>query len=246
VVLNIIYATSLLSSVANLSAVTFDRYLAVMRPLTYTATISKCFIKILAAVWGVGLICALLPLTWYKSSNMVFLQVYQFFVLVFGIVIPFILIFVGYLRISRQVRNCVKRELTRSIVDKTEYVKCKNVSSEAKLARVFIAIAVMFVLSWLPVIHVTVVMAIGKPKLMVKALNKCSPFSLALGSLVNPMLYSFMKPDFKRVLRKILVQIFCDRRDFSYGRRERSGSDVLKPELVVNSKRGTSFVTSEI
>ncbi|EDO34723.1 predicted protein [Nematostella vectensis] len=245
VALNVMYSVSLLSSVANLCAVTYDRYLAVLQPLRYTPTIAKYFFRILVGVWVTGLVSAVIPLTWFPSTSGVIHQVYQFVMLVAGIIIPYTFIFICYWRIYKQVRICVakERKLSRLVCDRVELTKCRRISSEAKLAKVFIVISVMFVLSWLPVIYVTAVIAIGKPELMIKALNSSSPFTLALGSLVNPILYSFLKPDFKFAIRKLVQSLFRGDRYYKDVTRKKSSGDISRLEVTMLSQRHSSIVT---
>ena len=79
----------------------------------------------------------------------------------------------------------------------------KNISSEEKLAQVFIIVAVMFVLSWLPIHYMTIVYEIGRLDLILNYLRIISLFTISLGSLVNPIVYSFLKPDFRKSIRHI-------------------------------------------
>lgn len=208
VALNILYTTALVGSVANLSAVTFDRHLACMKPFNYAEIIAKYFGTIVTLCWITAVTSAVLPVCWLDSDVAALaLKIYQFCILILGIAAPYIWIFLCYLRIFRQVRKIVKREkeITNSVHGRSLNESTANrVSSEAKVAKVFGVIAVMFVLSWLPIIWTTLVYAIGKPHLLPEAITVLSPFTLAFGSIINPVIYSFMKPDFRTVGRKLL------------------------------------------
>jgi len=208
VALNILYTTALVGSVANLSAVTFDRHLACMKPFNYAEIIAKYFGTIVTLCWITAVTSAVLPVCWLDSDVAALaLKIYQFCILILGIAAPYIWIFLCYLRIFRQVRKIVKREkeITNSVHGRSLNESTANrVSSEAKVAKVFGVIAVMFVLSWLPIIWTTLVYAVGKPHLLPEAITVLSPFTLAFGSIINPVIYSFMKPDFRTVGRKLL------------------------------------------
>ncbi|XP_020624272.1 D(1)-like dopamine receptor [Orbicella faveolata] len=208
VALNILYTTALVGSVANLSAVTFDRHLACMKPFNYAEIIAKYFGTIVTLCWLTAVTSAVLPVCWLDSDVAALaLKIYQFCILILGIAAPYIWIFLCYLRIFRQVRKIVKREkeITNSVHGRSLNESTANrVSSEAKVAKVFGVIAVMFVLSWLPIIWTTLVYAVGKPHLLPEAITVLSPFTLAFGSIINPVIYSFMKPDFRTVGRKLL------------------------------------------
>jgi len=208
VALNVLYTTALVGSVANLSAVTFDRHLACMKPFNYEEIIAKYFGAIVTLCWITAVTSAVLPVCWLDSDVAALaLKIYQFCILVLGIAAPYIWIFICYLRIFRQVRKIVRREkqITKSVRGRSlNESTAKRVSSEAKVAKVFGVIAVMFVLSWLPIIWTTLVHAVGKPHLLPEAMTALSPFTLAFGSIINPVIYSFMKPDFRTVCKKLL------------------------------------------
>lgn len=211
VLLNILYTTALVGSVANLTAVTFDRHLACTQPFNYNNIIAKYFVKIVVFCWITAVTSALLPLSWAGSpSAALALKIYQFCILILGIAAPYTCIFLSYLRIFRQIYKIVKREKELAMSLQGSHHPCertRRISSEAKVAKVFSAIAVMFVLSWLPIIWTTLVYAIGKPHLLPKAMLYLSPFTLAFGSIINPILYSFMKPDFKHVCKRLFCLI---------------------------------------
>ena len=204
-VTNVMFATGLLTSMYNLCGVTYDRYLAVKKPLIYIQVISKHMPRIVVLTWISSCAMAALPLAWQGKQNMNYLMIYQFCLIAIWIVLPSSLIFVCYYHIVLQVRKCVKREKemlhTCSLSMKEER---KRVSTEAKVARVFIVIAVTFICCWFPLLFITTAFAVGKASSIPAILGKFYPFTMAVSSLVNPFLYCFMKPDFKLVLKKIL------------------------------------------
>lgn len=206
-VLNVLFTTALVGSVANLTAVTFDRHLACTQPFDYQNIIARYFIKIVAFCWTAAVISALLPLSWLESNSAALaLRIYQFGILIICIVAPYTWIFLCYLRLFWQVHKIVKRERKMAVHVRGAHQCCertKRVCSEAKIAKVFCVIAFLFVVSWLPIIWTTFVYAIGKPYLMPKVIHSLSSFTLAVGSVINPILYSFLKPDFRNVYKNI-------------------------------------------
>lgn len=203
-VTNVMFATGLLTSMYNICGVTYDRYLAVNKPLVYIQVISKHLPRIVALTWISSFAMAALPLAWQGKNKMSYLMVYQLCLVAVWIVLPSLLIFIWYCRIVIQVRKCVKREKeilhVHSVSVREER---KRVSTEAKVASVFAIITVTFICCWFPLIFITTAFAVGKVASIPLILAKLSPFTMALSSLVNPFLYCFMKPDFKLVLKKI-------------------------------------------
>jgi len=194
---------TLLSGVFNLAAVTFDRYVSVLKALQYESIMRKNFTRMIIASWLLAIFLSLIPLIWNTDTDMLVHKIYVLGVIAMGVLLPFAFIFTGYFKIFQQVKRSVKREkaITAS-VRKTLDRKNKN-SSEAKLAQVFVIVAVMFGLSWLPVQYMTIVHEIGHPDLIPNDLSIVSMFTIALGSLVNPIVYSFLKPDFRKAIRHI-------------------------------------------
>ena len=244
VVLGYLVSITLLSGVFNLTAVTFDRYIAVLKALQYENFMRKNFTIMIFSSWLGALVISLIPLIWGTDTAKLTHKIFVISELALCVLLPYILIFTGYIKIFQQVKQSLKREraITAS-VRKTLHQK-NIISSEAKLAQVFIIVAVMFVLSWLPIQYMTIVYEIGRRDLIPDYLNIVSLFTVALGSLVNPIVYSFLKPDFRKSIR----HMFCYRRKNLFGSNgtaARSGSShlsatsSLKTRVTANVKNAS-------
>ncbi|EDO32200.1 predicted protein [Nematostella vectensis] len=212
IALNIIYALVLFCGVSNLCAVTFDRYLAVLKPFKYQAVISKFFKAIIPVIWLVSLAIALLPaLAWHGEVKSLVNKVYIFITFIVCAILPFFFIMYAHVRIYMSVHKCVQKERKLSLCAtqaatqnaRERRRQMRKLSSEAKVAKVFAIAAIMFILSWFPVLFYTIAAAVDRIGVVPPWIFVISPFTLALGSLVNPVLYSFMKPDFRRALKKM-------------------------------------------
>lgn len=207
--LNVLYSIVLFVGATNLCAVTFDRYLAISYPFSYAETIAKVFKILVPSIWVLSVVIACIPLTWEGDTKLVSTRIYICVVLAVCIVFPYILIVYANFKIFRFVRQCVRRERELSISSSSMKSRLKQngvrkVSSEAKVARVFAIASLMFVLSYFPTLFYTVAATFGYIYIVPDLLLHFSPFCVVLGSLVNPVLYSFMKPDFRRAVNKIL------------------------------------------
>ncbi|XP_031556985.1 probable G-protein coupled receptor No9 [Actinia tenebrosa] len=212
IAINILYALVLFCGVWNICAVTYDRYLAVVRPFSYRTVIPKFFKISLPLIWTLSLTIASLPaFAWKGNINLLINKVYIFFTFFFCAVLPFTIIIYANLRIFMTVRKCVKKERELSISTeaprqdvKDSKHRAKKISTEAKVAKVFAIAASMLILSWFPVFIHSGAFVFNNPGIVPKEILNISPFTIALGSLVNPILYSFMKPDFRHAIEKIL------------------------------------------
>lgn len=212
-VLGYVVSITLLSGVFNLTAVTFDRYIAVIKALQYENFMRKSFTRMIYSSWLASLSISFIPLIWGTDTSKLAHKIFVISELSLCVLLPYLLIFTGYFKIFQQVKRSVRREreITAS-VRKTMNQK-DNLSSEAKLAQVFIIVAVMFVLSWLPIQYMTILYEIGRADLIPDYLRFISLVTVALGSLINPIVYSFLKPDFRKSIRHIL----CHRKRKRFG-----------------------------
>ena len=191
----------LLSGVANICAVTYDRYVAIIKPLLYPYLAPKFFKKAIVASWLIPTIYTVLPLAWDKNPTKTIHIVYLVCLELFGVIVPYIFITVAYVRIFRQVR----RSLTmRKESAREQRKERRRISSDAKVAKVFCIVSTAFLLSWLPILYLTTVYNVfNRPGLVPGVLDTISLFTLAFSSLVNPLMYAFLKPDFKVVIRNL-------------------------------------------
>lgn len=208
-IMGYLVSITLLSGVFNLAAVTFDRYISVLKALHYESLMRKNFLKMIISTWAASLVISLVPLIWDTDGDKLVHKVFVLTVLTPCVLVPYMFIFTGYLKIFQQVKRSVARERAITASVRKNLLRQKNkISSEAKLAQVFIIVAVMFVLSWLPIQFMTIAYEIGRRDLIPNHLSTVSLFTVALGSLVNPIVYSFLKPDF----RKCIQHVFRHRR----------------------------------
>jgi len=192
----------LLSGVANHCCITFDRFIAVHHPLSYAYIAEKYFTKILLAAWIVAVAFSLLPLCWNTDYTLPVHQGYIFVEIVVFIFVPYLLIFAAYCLIFKKLREHFKllKETTVSIPRREQ---TRRLATEAKVAKVCLILIATFVLCWLPIIYMTSATAVGRFEIVPVILPTVSKFTLALSSLINPLLYSFKKEDFKIALKKV-------------------------------------------
>lgn len=179
--------------------VTWDRYIAVAKPFNYKKIVKCHFTKLIIVTWATALVISLLPLTWQADSNGVIHKVYLFCLMGFFVVIPYAAVFSAYYQIGQHLKKHRRKLRNHS----TMSLSSRKMKSEAKVTKVFLVIVIIFVLSWLPIIYMTTVTSVNRSDLSPVALQKVSLFTVALSSLANPLLYAFMKEDFRREFKKV-------------------------------------------
>lgn len=205
----------LLTGVANVCAVTLDRYLAITKPFIYYDVMTRHFVKFIVGSWVLPLVISIIPLIWNSHLGLAH-KIYLFLLQGLGVVVPYIFVCIAYYLIFHEARHIVRRLRRESSLswrnheDNNKGRKNSNdVASEAKVAKMFALIAISFILSWMPVLYLTSVMsAVDKPGLVDELsplwLRDFSLFTVALGSMVNPVIYSFFKPDFRSIIKRML------------------------------------------
>ena len=228
VVTNYLVCLILLWGVANLCAVTCDRYIAILKPLEYPYRAPKILKRALILSWLLPIIYALLPLFWDTNADLKIHKAYMVCLEFFGVVVPYIFITFAYMRIFKQVQRSftMKKNMESLRVHKSER---RRISSDAKVAKVFSIVASAFLLCWLPIICITTADIINKYDEIPHALLIVSFFTIATSSLVNPLMYAFLKPDFKLAIRT------CFRR----GARTNTGSTIRSLPLASLTAVGT-------
>lgn len=195
---------SLLVGVANVVCVTYDRYLSISSPLTYTMDIQHRFKKMIVLSWVVPILYSLIPLLWKTNTDHIAHKIYLFVMQICGVIIPFMFIFAVYFYIFKQVKKCSKRLQTELTDQRTVTNKKTHLFIELKVARVFIAIASIFLCCWAPVLYLTTADTIGYANLVPPIIHILAFYMLALESLVNPFIYCFLKPDIQAALKRTL------------------------------------------
>ena len=201
-------ALILLSGVANICAVTYDRYVAIIKPLLYPSLAPKIFKRALVVSWLIPTIYTVLPLAWDTNPAKTIHFVYVVCLEFFGVVVPYIFITFAYVRILRKVRHSLTMrknfESTRQ-----QRKKRRRVSSDAQVAKVFCIVSTAFLLSWLPVLYSTTVYSVlNRPDLIPVVLDTISPFTIATSSLVNSLIYAILKSDVRVVIRNFCRKNF--------------------------------------
>lgn len=190
----------LLASIFNLCAVTYERYIALTKPFGYRTIMNK---KKTAAIiflsWFVPLIICLLPIAWKENPMSDYHKVYLITVVLAFVLLPCIGMVWVYAKLLKIVRNFIQRNRRRtSHGNKTG----ERAGTEEKAARVFAIILGMFLLCWLPFMYINVCHAFQLNHLITNGLSYTSFFTLLLNTILDPLIFAFLKRDFKERIFK--------------------------------------------
>ena len=159
----------------------------------------------LLTAWSVAVAFSLLPLCWNTDYTLAIHQVYIFIEIIVFIFIPYLFMFIAYCLIFKKLRDHFKM-LRETTISMTRREEARRLSTEAKVAKVCLILVATFVLCWLPIIYMTSATAVGRLEIVPVILPTVSKFTLALSSLINPLLYSFKKEDFRSAVKKVFTR----------------------------------------
>jgi len=204
---------SLASSIYNLLAISYDRALAVYKPLHYSVVMTRRrAVFIIIIIWSLTLTVALIRNCWNHTLTGSELSAindkYNAILLVVVLLIPCIIISVVNIKIILTIRKQVHQVFTlgnSQDADKSTI----STESQTEMARKWkgtmacAAVVFVFVVSWIPRISFNIrsVITTISPHTL---LQKLSIFFFIVQSSVNPFIYSFYRADIRRATLKLL------------------------------------------
>ncbi|XP_020909795.1 probable G-protein coupled receptor No9 [Exaiptasia diaphana] len=188
----------LIAGVMNLCAVTWERYVAIIEPFRYKGKLKKSQKKILIAIWSIPSLVTLIPLAWEADSKTTYHKYFNVSTLLILVIIPYVFIVAAYIRIWLRLRSHTAQMRKRINMTNEQREGARRASLEGKTVKVFFVVVSVFLVSWLPVIYMTIVgVVLNRPDLIPPLLSEISLFTIAGSSMINPILYALMKNDFK-------------------------------------------------
>ena len=204
---------ALASSIYNLFAISYDRALAVFKPLQYPVLMDRRkAVFILITVWSLTLSIALIRNFWNHTLTGEELSAinhkYNVILLIVVLLIPSIIISVVNIKIMRAIRKQAHQVF--ALGNSQDADKTVSAESQSEMARKWkgtIACAVVvfvFVASWIPRISFNIRSVITTDLSSDILLQKLSIFFFIVQSSVNPFVYSFYRSDIRRATLNLL------------------------------------------
>ena len=198
-----------ISTILHLLVATCERYFKIKRPFKYNILVTKQRVVILlASVWIFSLSASLVQLTWITETldDEMLLKLdigYAAFGLVALAFLPFFVIACidGHIFYFIHKEKKMRRALTQgTVLKKQERTKRKQNDSKALI--IYAVMTVTFVLGWFPYFIMSLLIDLGFDfPFTVQTILLFSKLSTAL---INPLLYTFFKTDFRKALQAML------------------------------------------
>lgn len=221
-------AAVLLIGVASVCSISLDRYLAVLRPFQYQTLIRRHFVKMLIATWTVPTLVSLAPLLWQSDPIAPAHRIYLICLCVLFVLVPYMFVFMAYFRIFRQLKAHTKLKRRKTNYLPNTRHKTRTLRGQARVAKIFFFLVILFLLSWFPVLYSTIAFATDRLDIVPPFLETISVFTLTLSSLVNPFLYCAGKADIKSELRRLVLKHTATKKElYELGKEPADTSDKL-------------------
>lgn len=195
-----VIAFLLLASIFNIGAVTFERYIALTRPIGYRLIMSASKVSLIICIsWIVPFGMSILPVAWGADPTTDYHKVYMIVSLFGFVLLPLLAMICIYARLLRVVRRFISRNRKRATWGNRTGERAGN---EEKAVVVFALIFGMFLLSWMPLIFINLCDVINKPELVTNPIAYTSFYTMLFNTITDPLIYAFFKKDFSDCLRR--------------------------------------------
>ena len=239
----------------HITAVTAEKYLAVVNPFGRNMRTKKTAFKVASVIWLWSVLLGTAPACWFNewlaNENLAnYMQAgYNIFCLVIVFLLPFMFILYAYCVMFRAVSS--KSSLRKSLQQQKGSRAFKKASNEKKCLIILLAMAVTFAMCWLPWFMLMLLFSLVRigwiPLRYVIPLAPATQIFLIvryLSSGINPLLYTFFKQDFWSAFRIIVLKKRPSTRPPStrlVSQRTR-GSDQFSKHLLEENVKNSSSV----
>jgi len=209
------------STMFHILAVTGERYICVLHPMQYINIVTgKRILRVIAGIWAISLFVALIQLSWvlpfgYFSANEVKFTAslaYNWVGLAVCFAIPFLGMVVFYTRMFITIHRQVQKIKRQSVILDFATSSSAFRSSRRQL-RALVTFSLMlglFAGSW-TTWYISILQIYARAQFFPEVSMIIFDFLRAGVSLINPLLYTFLKNDFREALVSFLK---CRRTNF--------------------------------
>lgn len=213
-----IQSLSAICSVYTLTAISIERYYAIIYPVEcrYICTISQTK-RIIVLTW-IGSILLAMPVLWIQIlmevgdeehrgywcvrdwSNEMAWKAYELYMLIVILVVPLIIMTYSYAHICNRLYFVMSNRNGDFPLSPTIYIDA-SANKMTQVVRMLIVVVIIFVLCWTPILVINVLTAFKIMPLLnygsLKAIKTTFHLLSYANSCVNPIIYGFMSQNFR-------------------------------------------------
>lgn len=206
--------------VYHIFAITAERYFSIVHPFRHRWQMTKkSSLSVVGVIWLTAVVIAFLPVTWFRrflnspenGILTVTLQIqtgHIIFCIVFVFLLPYVFIVYSQVDMFRKIRGGAPNFRGSERRDSSFYRKAKD---SKRCLIIFTLIAVIYVLCWFPWYVISLFYNLWFPlgeDANVILLEFSHVFLIVryLTSIVNPVLYTFLKTDFLEAFKTVILR----------------------------------------
>lgn len=205
-ILNMSFDLLLFVSIANMCAMTADRYLFVVKPLTYFQRMTTSRVRLwIMAAWVIPILFSLIPLAWIFSESLEKKErattIYGMFQIITFNILPCIVTLTIYghiLVISRK----HSRQIRALSVGQSTADHLRQTKQERSATRVFGAVVTFFLLCWMLSAYRHFCEYLKLQCRISIGVVLASRLLVLINSAMNPFIYAFLKEDIRKEVKK--------------------------------------------
>ena len=200
----------------HITAITVERYLAVVNPFGHFLMTKKTVVKILSTVWLFSAFLGAIPASWWSAWwNGERLALYvqtgnNIFSLVVVFVIPYMFILYAYFIMFKAV-SCKNR--FKNSLERKDHRAFKKASNEKKCLIILLTMAIAFAICWIPWFTLRLIYSLADVGWMhyidltlMEHVSHAFIIIRYLSSAINPLLYTFFKQDFWNAFKVVVLK----------------------------------------
>ena len=211
-----------IATVYHLVVITAERYMAIKYPLKHLVIRKKRIQKVLVIVWSSSLLISFVPFTWISAIFPVYQPVSKYYVLgftafclLFAFFVPYCFMLFAFVHIFKAINTASPKKYLQAAFKGRRHSKhLETVSGEWRCLLLFAIMAFVFLVSWGPRFVLSLLYQLQVSSLSLDAASQVALLVRYTTSVVNPLLYTFLKRDLLRSF-KLLFTRHCPTRRIS-------------------------------
>lgn len=216
----VVYRFIAVSTIFHIFAITIERYISVSYPFNYVTWVKMSRLRlVIASIWFIALFMALIQLSWQNLKQDYYMGnaeidpilyraglIYNLFGILVCFTIPLAIMIFIYWRMFVIIRTQITRIKQQNITGFEE--NCKPLSSERRAITIFALMLGFFTTCWLTWYLSLLANYVSIYFYVPELLYEIFDFLRFSTSFINPLLYTFLKTDFRRALFRLVSSKF--------------------------------------
>jgi hypothetical protein len=225
----VFYRFIAVSTMLHILAVTLERHICILSPLRYHSLVTKArIIKTLVSIWLLAICNSVISLSWigladeynhlkqppglHNSKLLRCEFTYTLFTFVFFFIIPLVIMAYSFKKIICEISRHNRRDSelmldTRNSIDSGEEIQPRQTYiSDRKPILIFLAMLLVFSITWSSW-YAQIIILSTSPKHYLPVGGVWPGFARSSTSVINPLIYSLIKKDFRQALKSWLNRL---------------------------------------